>query len=421
MKKLIITCLILITALTSVSASLMPYYDPYFDKDSVFSSPARLIEESKVTPFGVKVEAFSAADYLSYLASPSSALSEASDYLYQVLMNGDLEFWRNNYDAFEQMFSFDNSANLPSQPTDDADLLQIKAYLRDSFQNRFDDTQKASAVLTAMSTTSIFSSSDAPVLNGNANLSLKMYGGVIYDNGFGWQVNSNIGFYGNSNMLSSGTNLLNMDVRGDVGYAFHLFSDRFTIGLSLELGAFMQNSMGNYNLLNARFTGNPVNAFSNPFKLGLGFSTNFGAMYRHNEELAFTLDAVNVASFRKYTDMALTDFMSFDGFDKDSNVYYQPMDLILRALWNRGPYHVVVEIGDVINQVIWMNSYSSYEFDFFSIPKVYFTYDFNSDLSLSTGLEYSKLLLGVEYKGFNAEISASLDKLAFGITAGYEF
>ena len=419
MKKFIITCLILISALTSVSASLMPYYDPYFDKDSIFSSPARLIEESKVTPFGVKVEAFSAVDYLSYLASPSSALREASDYLYQTLMNGDLEFWRSNYDAFEQMFSFDNSANLPSQPTDDADLLQIKAYLRDSFQNRFDDTQKASAVLTAMNTTSIFSSSDAPVLNGNANLSLKMYGGVIYDNGFGWQVNSNIGFYGNSNMLASGTNLLNVDVRGNVGYAFHLFSDRFTIGLSLELGAFMQNPMGNYGLLNSRFSGEL--GLGNYFKLGLGFSTNFGAMYRHNEELAFTLDAVNVASFRKYTDMALTDFMSFDGFDKDSNVYYQPMDLILRALWNRGPYHVVVEIGDVINQVIWMNSYSSYNFDFFSIPKVYFTYDFNSDLSLSTGLEYSKLLLGVEYKGFNAEISASLDKLAFGITAGYEF
>ena len=419
MKKFIITCLILISALTSVSASLMPYYDPYFDKDSIFSSPARLIEESKVTPFGVKVEAFSAVDYLSYLASPSSALRDASDYLCQTLMNGDLEFWRSNYDAFEQMFSFDNSANLPSQPTDDADLLQIKAYLRDSFQNRFDDTQKASAVLTAMNTTSIFSSSDAPVLNGNANLSLKMYGGVIYDNGFGWQVNSNIGFYGNSNMLASGTNLLNVDVRGNVGYAFHLFSDRFTIGLSLELGAFMQNPMGNYGLLNSRFSGEL--GLGNYFKLGLGFSTNFGAMYRHNEELAFTLDAVNVASFRKYTDMTLSDFMSFDGFDKDSNVYYQPMDLILRALWNRGPYHVVVEIGDVINQVIWMNSYSSYNFDFFSIPKVYFTYDFNSDLSLSTGLEYSKLLLGVEYKGFNAEISASLDKLAFGITAGYEF
>lgn len=421
MKKFIITCLILITALTSASASLMPYYDPYFDKDSIFSSPARLIEESKVTPFGVKVEAFSAVDYLSYLASPSSALREAADYLYQTLMNGDLEFWQENYNEIRDAFSFDPNFLYFSEDLTEFNVEQLKNYFEAFYYSEYDNAQRASAVLSTMNTTSIFSSSDAPVLNGNANLSLKMYGGVIYDNGFGWQVNSNIGFYGNSNMLSSGTNLLNVDVRGNVGYAFHLFSDRFTIGLSLELGAFMQNSMGNYNLLNARFTGNPVNAFSNPFKLGLGFSTNFGAMYRHNEELAFTLDAVNVASFRKYTDMALTDFMSFDGFDKDSNVYYQPMDLILRALWNRGPYHVVVEIGDVINQVIWMNSYSSYNFDFFSIPKVYFTYDFNSDLSLSTGLEYSKLLLGVEYKGFNAEISASLDKLAFGITAGYEF
>ena len=421
MRKLISFTLIILIFVSSLNASLIPTRDPYFDKDSLFSSPARLIEESGTIPFGISVNAFSAVDYLSYLANPSSSLSEASDYLYDEMMNGDLAFWQENYSKLSSAFDFDSS-NFPSYSSTltEANLAQIKAYLSSSYYKRFNDAQRASIVIGAMNGTDIFTSPDIPTMHGGVDLALHMYGGVVYGNGFGWQIRSNIGLLGDDNMLKSdGTSLLSADIRADIGYAFHLLSDRFTIGMSLELGAYAENSLINSTLLASRFSGDL--GISEPFLLGLGFSANFGAMYRLNDSLAFTLDVVNLASFRKYTMMDLTDFVSFDGFTSNPNVYYQPLDLILRAYWDQGPYHVTVEFGDIVNQLIWMDKAHSSLFEFYAIPKVYFSYDISEDLIISTGLEYSRLLFGVDYKGFSAELYTSLNKLAFGISAGYEF
>ena len=227
-----------------------------------------------------------------------------------------------------------------------------------------------------------------------------------------------------TNLLESGSNALAFDIRGNAGYAFNIINPKFSLGVAVEAGVYFENSILSTHLLKARFNNDVLEAFTGsnqPFKLGLGFSLNLGAMYRHSEELAFTLDLTNVAAFRKYTNLDLTDFVDFDGFTSDPNVYYTPMDIIVRAYWDRGPYHLRVEIGDIINQVIYMNMAPSYTFNFYAIPKVYFSYDINNDLSVSTGLEYLKLLLGIDYKGFSAEISCSLDKLGFGITAGYKF
>ena len=421
MRKLITFTLIILIFISSISASLIPTRDPYFNKDSLFSSPARLIEESGTIPFGISVNAFSAVDYLSYLANPSSSLSEASDYLYDEMMNGDLAFWQENYSKLSSAFDFDSS-NFPSYSSTltEANLAQIKAYLSSSYYKRFNDAQRASIVIGAMNGTDIFTSPDIPTMHGGVDLALHMYGGVVYGNGFGWQIRSNIGLLGDENMLKSdGTSLLSADIRADIGYAFHLLSDRFTIGMSLELGAYAENSLINSTLLASRFSGEL--GISEPFLLGLGFSANFGAMYRLNDSLAFTLDVVNLASFRKYTMMDITDFVSFDGFTSNPNVYYQPLDVILRAYWDQGPYHVTVEFGDIVNQLIWMDKAHSSLFEFYAVPKVYFSYDISEDLIISTGLEYSRLLFGVDYKGFSAELYTSLNKLAFGISAGYEF
>ena len=421
MKKLIIAIITICSILSPLSASLVPFNDYYFDKDDIFSSPALLIESGEVTHFGFEITAMSSIDYLSYLASPSSQLSEASDYLYSTMMNGDIDFWNENYSALSGIFSFD-SLNLPSisAPLTDADVAEIRAYLSQSYANRFDSNQKASAVLSAIQNTDIFSLNYAPKLNGSMNLSLKMYGGEIYDNGFGWRIKSNMGLAGRGNMLSSSSSsILGIDIRGDVGYAFHIINDSFTIGTALEAGVFANNSILDYMLLNSRFSGSL--ALTEPFKLGMGISLNAGVMYRHSENLAFTLDLTNLVSFRKYSDMDLTDFIDFDGLDNDPNVYYQPMDVIIRAIWDSGPYHVVAEIGDIIQQLIWMNSFDSLSFNFYAVPKAYFTYDFSADLSISTGLEYSSILLGVEYSGFNAEISFSFSDLSIGLKAGYRF
>ena len=155
------------------------------------------------------------------------------------------------------------------------------------------------------------------------------------------------------------------------------------------------------------------------FAIGLGFGLNFGGMYRQNETLAFTLDLTNVASFRKYYFLNNADFAEeYDGFD-EMDVYYQPMDLVLKALWDYGPYHLVVEFSDVINQVIWDREVSGYDYNFFAIPKLGFTYDINEDFSINTHLGYSKLSFGIDFHNFTVEASTSLNKLGFGLSVGY--
>ena len=177
MKKLIISILLSITIISSSFASLVAYNDPYYDKDSPFSSPAMLIEKNEVIPFAFSVEAYSAVDYLSYLASPAEALSKAADYLYERMMNGDVEFWRENYDAIKAAFGFD-STNFPTYTASDitgTDVVNIRSYLSSSYYSRFSSAHRASAVLNVLQNTSLLSTSSAPALYSDAVLSLNMY------------------------------------------------------------------------------------------------------------------------------------------------------------------------------------------------------------------------------------------------------
>lgn len=422
MKRFLLAICLLVLVCTSVFASMVPFNDPYFDKDSVFSSPARLIESAGVTHFGFEVEAMSAFDYLSYITDPSAELRAASDDLYDMLMNGDETFWEDYYGYLDDIFSFDNSSNLPARPTDAISLAAMRAYLQDSYSNRFSDEQKGLAVLNAEKNTDLFDRYSHDELYSDAVLRLSLFGGVVYENGFGWDLGFNAGLTMPEDMLSSGRSLMAFDLYGDVGYAFHVFSERFTVGASLGLNMSFQTNMSNSTMLLSRYNASSIDVFmDDDYRLGLGFSLDFGTMYRHNEELAFTFDLVNVATFRTYYDLAPTDFVDYDGFDNDGNTYYQPLDFIIRALWDRGPYHVRVEFGDVINQVIWMNELPSYSFDFFMVPKVYFDYDLTQDLTLKTGLEYLRLLVGVEWQGLEAELAVMLDKPGLGLTVGWSF
>lgn len=422
MKRIITISILLFCSLAGLLAvNLTPYYDPFDSMDDVFTSPARLVEESGVTHFAFNVEAFSGIDLLAYLSNPAF-LEEFSDRLYRYYRNADLSFWSEGaYSEFRNAFSFDDSDNLPQRPVDDLTLAQMRAYLDDSFSRRFDSAQKASAVLSASGSSTASAAFSDDVLYSDLNLSLGFRGGAVYGNGFGWQIESNMGFIGNRNILEDRMNLLAVDVRADFGYAIHLFSDRFSIGGSLELLAAMNNYISNHNFLGARFNDDVVSMFSENFKFGLGFGVDFGSMYRHNEELAFTLDLVNLVSLRKYYDLELTDFVDYDGFDEDPATYFQPMDLVLRALWDHGPYHIVVEFSNVIDQVIWMRHVEGYEYDFFSIPKFAFAYDVNDDLTISTRLGFSKLALAIEYRFLSVELSSALDEFGFGIKAGMKF
>ncbi len=418
MRKLILILLCCILTISSSFAAFVPFYNEY--NVNYFTSPALLTETVENVPFGFNLEARSAVDYLSYLSSPSSELSDASDYLYNTLINADYAFWKKNYEAIKDVYTSFDKTPFPLMPTEN-NLEQIRAFFKESYTNRYSTTHKAQAVLNALNTTDIFESKASTKLYSNAILNLSLFGGTSYGNGFGWRLSGNIGFLGSENMLSSSSNLLDIDIRGNIGYALHLFSDKFSIGGSLELAAFMQNYIDSVNLLNSRFEADPITAFSNPFKLGLGFAVNFGGMYRHNDNLAFTLDLRNALNLRTFWDMELTDFVDFNGLNRDYNAYYMPMDFALTALWDYDSYHLAVEFSDIINQLIWYKETHGYSFDFFSIPKIRFTYDLNESLSLKTALQYSRLSFGVQYKGFSAELSSSLNKLEFGIKMGYLF
>lgn len=420
MKKFITILVVLILSVSIVFA-MTPYYDPFYTTDDIFTSPARFVEPPEISPFGFEINTFAAVDYLSYLSNPVNKLSEDEyvDALYDTLYNADLDFWNNNPRLLGLIFSFDDSNNIPTVPTNDTQLAQLRAYLSDSFNNRFDSTHKAVAVYNAIQSDLL----DDEKIYGDVNLSLSLHGGASYSNGFAWRIKADAGFKTPENMLSNQKSSIAFDVRADFAYAFNILSEKFSVGVALDVLAGGQARITNNGLISARFNDDILLAFSGDknftLDMGLGFGLNFGGMYRQNETLAFTLDLTNVASFRKYYSLNSADFVDgYDGFD-EMDVYYQPMDLVLKALWDYGPYHLVVEFSDVINQVIWDREVSGYDYNFFAIPKLGFTYDINEDFSINTHLGYSKLSFGIDFHNFTVEASTSLNKLGFGLSVGY--
>lgn len=425
MKKILLISFVFMF-LISAAFAMTPYYDPFYTTDDIFTSPARFTEQPEISPFGFEVNTFSAVDYLSYLSNPVNKLSEDEyvdaiyDYFYSV------DNWTNQiYDDFDSVFKFDRN-NIPAKPDSSMSeeqmnvyVSQMREYLLDSFNNRFDSTHKAVAVYNAIQSDLL----DDEKLYGDVNLSLTLHGGASYSNGFAWRIKADAGFMTPENMLSNQKSVIAFDVRADFAYAFNILSEKFSVGVALDVLAGGQARISNNGLLAARFEDDILLAFSGDpnftLDMGLGFGLNFGGMYRQNETLAFTLDLTNVASFRKYYALDYEDLAGeYDGFD-EMDVYYQPMDLVLKALWDYGPYHLVVEFSDVINQVIWDREVSGYDYNFFAIPKLGFTYDINEDFSINTHLGYSKLSFGIDFHNFTVEASTSLNKLGFGLSIGY--
>ena len=425
MKKVIAVITILVVSFGAVYA-MTPYYDPFYTTDDIFTSPARFTEQPEISPFGFEINTFGAVDYLSYLSNPVNKLSEDEyvDALYDTFYSVD-NWTPYIYSDFESVFGFDGN-NIPSAPNSSMSqaqmevyVSQMRAYLSDSFNNRFDSSHKAVAVYNAIQKDLL----DDEKLFGDVNLSLTLHGGASYSNGFAWRIKADAGFMTPENMLSNQKSAIAFDVRADFAYAFNILSEKFSVGVALDVLAGGQALISNNGLLAARFDDNILLAFTDDpnftLDMGLGFGLNFGGMYRQSETLAFTLDLTNVASFRKYYYLDVNDLSgSYDGFD-EMDVYYQPMDLVLKALWDYGPYHLVVEFSDVINQVIWDREVSGYDYNFFAIPKLGFTYDINEDFSINTHLGYSKLSFGIDFHNFTVEASTSLNRLGFGLSVGY--
>ena len=222
MKKFIAFITILIVSFGVVFA-MTPYYDPFYTTDDIFTSPARFTEQPEISPFGFEINTFGAVDYLSYLSNPVNKLSEDEyvDALYDILYNADLDFWRNNSDLLKTIFDFDGFTW--TAPTNEAQLAQLQADLKASFNNRFDSTHKAVAVYNAIQKDLL----DDEKLYSDVNLSLSLHGGASYSNGFAWRIKADAGFMTPENMLSNQKSSIAFDVRADFAYAFNILSEKW--------------------------------------------------------------------------------------------------------------------------------------------------------------------------------------------------
>lgn len=419
MKKIIIALLISAALASPLAAAFIPTYDPV--GNGIYSSPALLSITEEKTTFGVETEMGSDIDGLRFLANPAGTLEAPAKYLAEYLAGKDYSFWQESSELRNMLEGLD--ANFPDFDRLEPEVFEIdvKSYfLEDFMSSEYGDARRAYAVANALSLVDAYPFEPEDILAGGTYLGLKMYGGSISDN-FGWQWNVNMRFDGASSLLDSLGSVLSVDARANIGYAFDI-TDKFALGFTAQPMLRMETSIPNANYLTARLTDQASSLFTEDFKFGTGLSLTVGTMYRMNDELKMLLDFRNIPSFRSFYDIALTDLASFNlDFKEDRNIYFIPPDIALTALWDRGPYHLNVEISDIVNQIVWNNLVPERSFNFYAVPKVRFTYDIAPLLSITAKLEYESLAFAVDYDGLYAELSMKMDNFGLGLVFGYSF
>ena len=418
-RKITAVTLILILALSSAFAAFAPTYDRV--PNGIYSSPALIAKADEEVSFGFLTQMGSDIDGLKFMADPAGTLNKPAEYLASYLKGQDYSFWEANSQLISEFEKLD--ANFPDFENlhQDIFLRDVQTYFMENFLSaEYGDARRAYAIANTLPLIDAYPYESKTILGGDTYLGLKMYGGRVSNN-FGWDWSVNIRFDGAQSLLDQFGSKLSIDARSNIGYAFDI-RERFSLGFAIQPMLRIETRMTNQNYINARLSNDMLSLFSENFKFGTGLGLNLGASYIVNDELTLVLDFRNVPSFRSYYDLSLTDMADVNlNFQKDSNIYFMPPDIALSVLWNRGNYHLFVEISDIVSQLVWNDIEPERDFNFYGVPKVRFSYDVNEDLKINTKLGYEKLAFGVNYKGFEAEISTKLDKLAIGITMGYSF
>ena len=415
------TAIILISALalSSAFAAFTPTYDRV--PSGIYSSPALLVQADEDVTFGFLTSMGSDLDGFRFMADPTGTLQESAGYLASTLRGKDYDFWLSNSELRAVFESFDENFPKIEKLDETIFIRDVQTYFMEDFLSEsYGNDRRAYAVAKALPLIDAYPYDSKTILGGDTYIGLKMYGGRVRNN-FGWDWSVNIRFDGAQSLIDQYGSKLSIDARSNVGYAFTI-RDRFSLGFAMQPMLRMETAIPNQNYMNARLSNDMVSLFTEDFKFGTGLSLNLGASYMINDELTIVMDFRNVPSFRSYFDLGLTDMASFNlDFRKDNNIYFMPPDIAFSVLWNRGDYHLFIEISDIVSQLVWNSIEPERYFNFYGVPKVNFSYDVDRDLTINTKLGYEKLAFGVEYRGFEAEISTKLDKLAIGITMGYSF
>ena len=174
-------------------------------------------------------------------------------------------------------------------------------------------------------------------------------------------------------------------------------------------------------MLSARLSDSFIDLIANNnLNFGFGLGLNLGFLYRQSPEWSFTLDLRDVPTFQTVFYLIPSELLTSPQMHRDDTFYFLAPDVALSVLWEKDRYHVNVELSDIVNQVIW-HATTSYSFDYFSILKLRFKYDLDSDLSLIAKYEYRAIAFAVSWRELYAEISTRLDRGAVGMKLGYRF
>ena len=425
MKRALSVFLLIAVIASSLPAAMIPMKE-IREKEEWVTSPGRLAEISQSVPFGFRLYGESEIDGLRFLSSPASTLSSSADYLRHHLLNQSDEFLSENYDAISSIFDFD--PGYPSGYSGEEAAAYIREYLQDGgrFDTEIGDGNQAKAVLNSLSSGVV----EYPMhlLGSDLNMGLGLYGGKV-SNGFGWNWNVDFFFDGTESLLTSLSteghdygNEFGIAVGADFGYGAFVYEDVFAIGFSISPQLVFRSTIADSVFIQARMDNAPLTLFaSNIYDFGAEIDLNLGMFYRLDDELSFTLDFRNAPSFQTYWYFGAEEIVSGFEFIHDDNLYFRPFDIAASILWDKGRYHLDVEFSNIYSQIIWQSHVKGYEIDPFSFFSVRFDYDISEDLGIYAKYESREAALGVEWGGFNAELSSKLDRLGFGFRIGYRF
>ena len=108
MKKILSTILALALLPFSIHAAFSPTYEK--PTRGEFTSPARIVNMSKKTPFAFEIQAGSDIDALSFYSNPAKMLGgKPAEELASYLAGQDLEFWQNNPQLVQVFSSLDDN------------------------------------------------------------------------------------------------------------------------------------------------------------------------------------------------------------------------------------------------------------------------------------------------------------------------